>query len=141
MNLWRRVPTPVEAPPTPVIGNSSGWSPSPAVQYGPGVCWPEAQPPAIPTGTRASTHVVLFFLTLFSMMVAGALQQGVNPLLDWGQLVHLVEGLPFAATLLGILTVHEFGHYFAARRWDVKASLPFFIPMENAYIPCMLGFQ
>ena len=40
-----------------------------------------------------------------------------------------MEGIPFAATLLAILTVHEFGHYFAARKWGVKASLPYFIPL------------
>ena len=65
------------------------------------------------------------------MMAAGAAQQGVDPFATLGSLVHLVEGLPFAATLLGILTVHEFGHYFAARKWGVKASLPYFIPMPH----------
>ena len=88
------------------------------------------EPRAVSTGrSRPATHVLLFFLTLFSMMAAGAMQQGVNPLLGLDQLVHLVEGWPFAATLLGILTVHEFGHYFAARRWGVRASLPYFIPL------------
>ena len=74
-------------------------------------------------------HGALFLLTLFSMMAAGAMQQGVNPFHGFERLVHLVEGVPFAATLLGILTVHEFGHYFAARHWGVKASLPYFIPL------------
>ena len=63
------------------------------------------------------------------MMAAGAMQQGVNSFYEFSRLVHLVEGVPFAATLLGILTVHEFGHYFAARRWQVKASLPYFLPL------------
>ncbi|HJP31397.1 MAG TPA: site-2 protease family protein [Candidatus Latescibacteria bacterium] len=132
MNLWRRVPTrPAVRLPTRHAGD--GWSSTPGVQYGPGGQYgPPVGTPvrAVPVAaTRTSTHVLLFFLTLFSMMVAGAMQQGVNPLLGWGQLVHLVEGLPFAATLLAILTVHEFGHYFAARRWQVKASLPYFIPL------------
>jgi membrane-associated protease RseP (regulator of RpoE activity) len=107
----------------------------PGAGYGPGAHWPRAEAPAPPPPvparrpTRPRTHVLLFLLTLFSMMVAGAMQQGVNPLLGWDQLVHLVEGWPFAATLLAILTVHEFGHYFAARHWGVKASLPYFIPL------------
>ena len=63
------------------------------------------------------------------MTAAGAMQQGVDPLSSISALVHLVEGIPFAATLLFILTVHEFGHYFAARRWGVKASLPYFLPL------------
>jgi len=36
--------------------------------------------------------------------------------------------LTFALPLLGILGVHELGHYFMARRRKVAASLPFFIP-------------
>ncbi len=79
--------------------------------------------------TSPLLHAALFLLTLFSMTAAGAIQRGVNPFFGPERLVHLVEGIPFAATLLGILTVHEFGHYFAARRWGVKASLPYFIPL------------
>ena len=73
-------------------------------------------------------HVLLFCLTLFTMTATGAMQQGVDPLSSKAGLVHLVEGIPFAATLLAILTVHEFGHYFAARYWGVRATLPYFLP-------------
>ena len=82
---------------------------------------------------------MLFVLTLLSMAVAGAMQQGVNPLGSMSSLVHLVEGIPFAATLLGILAVHEFGHYFAARRWGVKASLPYFLPLPLHINPRNIG--
>jgi len=41
----------------------------------------------------------------------------------------LYEGPAFAATLMGILTCHEFGHYIAARVRGVDVSLPYFIPM------------
>ena len=41
----------------------------------------------------------------------------------------LAGGIAFAATLMSILTVHEMGHYIAARRHRVDASLPFFIPL------------
>lgn len=87
--------------------------------------------PGIPVhyASRPTVHVVLFISTLFSMTAAGTMQRGVNPFNGFERLVHLVEGIPFAATLLAILTVHEFGHYFAARRWGVKASLPYFIPL------------
>jgi membrane-associated protease RseP (regulator of RpoE activity) len=82
------------------------------------------QPPS-----RRWLHLLLFVLTLVSVTAAGAMQRGVNPLARWSALVHLVEGVPFALSLLAILTVHEFGHYFAARRWGVKASLPYFLPL------------
>lgn len=40
----------------------------------------------------------------------------------------IIDGLKFSAGLLLFLTVHEFGHYFAARRHRVLTSLPYFIP-------------
>jgi membrane-associated protease RseP (regulator of RpoE activity) len=41
----------------------------------------------------------------------------------------IASGAVFAATLMGILTCHEFGHYLVARRRGVDASLPYFIPL------------
>ena len=38
---------------------------------------------------------------------------------------------------MGILTAHEFGHYFAARRYRVAVSLPYFIPMPLSMIGTM----
>jgi membrane-associated protease RseP (regulator of RpoE activity) len=40
-----------------------------------------------------------------------------------------VAGLPFAASLIGILFCHEMGHYLLARAWRVDSTLPFFIPV------------
>ncbi len=42
---------------------------------------------------------------------------------------YLMDGLRFSIPLLLFLTVHEFGHYFAARHHRVSATLPFFIPV------------
>jgi membrane-associated protease RseP (regulator of RpoE activity) len=41
----------------------------------------------------------------------------------------LAQGPAFAATLMAILVCHELGHYVVARRHDVDASLPYFIPL------------
>lgn len=38
-------------------------------------------------------------------------------------------GFPFAASLVAILFTHEMGHYVAARRYGVRATLPYFIPV------------
>ena len=36
--------------------------------------------------------------------------------------------LAYSAAVLGILGAHEMGHYLACRRYDVDATLPFFLP-------------
>lgn len=38
-------------------------------------------------------------------------------------------GFWFSIPFLGILTVHEFGHYFMAKKHKVEASLPYYIPL------------
>ncbi|MEX0680147.1 MAG: site-2 protease family protein [Balneolales bacterium] len=85
-------------------------------------------------------HTLLFLLTFISVSVAGtlfvghtaALPEGVDLLSGTGfyHLKEMVfwEGVLFAILLLGFLTVHEFGHYFAAVRHRITATLPFFIP-------------
>ncbi len=39
------------------------------------------------------------------------------------------QGFAFSIPFLGILTVHEFGHYFTAQYYKIKTSLPYYIPM------------
>ena len=42
---------------------------------------------------------------------------------------HLISlSIIYAASLLGILLFHEFGHYFACRYYRIDATLPYFIP-------------
>ena len=41
----------------------------------------------------------------------------------------LTGGPAFGATLMAILTCHEAGHYFVARRHGIETSLPYFIPL------------
>ncbi len=40
----------------------------------------------------------------------------------------VVAGWPFSFTLLGILTTHEIGHYWACRRHRVRSTLPWVLP-------------
>jgi Zn-dependent protease len=46
-----------------------------------------------------------------------------------------LAGLYFSIPFLGILTVHEFGHYLTAKYYKIKVSLPFYIPMWLGFIP------
>ena len=83
---------------------------------------------------RTWINVVLFLATLLCVLFIGA---GWAPQ-DAGMLegphnvlTYLLRGIPFAATLLGILLTHELSHYFVARRYGSPVSLPYFIPMPN----------
>ncbi len=77
-------------------------------------------------GARALTvHAVLLAATVLSATLAGVdvepRQLVANPAL-------FLRGLPFAATLVTILLVHELGHYLTCLRHRVSASLPYFLP-------------
>ncbi len=42
-----------------------------------------------------------------------------------------LEGFLYSLSILGILGAHEMGHYIACRRYDVDATLPFFLPFPS----------
>ncbi len=67
---------------------------------------------------------------LFLATVGTTLLSGTFPLPPEGFSVgHVLStGLPFSATIIGILFAHEMGHWLLARAWRVDATLPFFIP-------------
>jgi membrane-associated protease RseP (regulator of RpoE activity) len=95
-------------------------------------------------------NVVLFVATVFTTLFGGASFAGVNlaDLLrqawntgDWLRLLPaLLEGVPFAFTLLSILGVHEMGHYVAARLHGVQVTLPYFIPMPFSMLGTLGAF-
>jgi membrane-associated protease RseP (regulator of RpoE activity) len=73
-------------------------------------------------------HLILFILTFISMLGAGALQRGIDPFAEPSR---IVEGLPFALSLMLILLSHEFSHFFASHAHHTKATLPYFIPAPS----------
>src|SRR5919201_1310943 len=84
-------------------------------------------------------NVVLFLVTCLTTLLAGTSFFG-SPTFDAYRaspepLRWMLSGVPFAATLLGILVVHEFGHYFTARARGAAVSLPFFIPAPPMLFP------
>ncbi|PIQ99149.1 MAG: site-2 protease family protein [Nitrospinae bacterium CG11_big_fil_rev_8_21_14_0_20_45_15] len=52
---------------------------------------------------------------------------------------YLAGGFLFALSLVFILGIHEFGHYWAARRNHVSVSLPYFIPAPPFFIAGTFG--
>ncbi len=88
---------------------------------------PETSQPTLPDVQWREVRVplALFFATLLTTLLAGAYQEGGDPLRHPAD---LVRGLPFSLTLMTILFVHEMGHYVASRRYGVRTTLPYFIP-------------
>lgn len=73
-------------------------------------------------------HVILFVLTFFTTLLAGAMMSGVVP---WETPEEIYRGLPFSLTLLLILITHELSHYVMSRRHKVSVTLPYFIPAPS----------
>jgi membrane-associated protease RseP (regulator of RpoE activity) len=87
---------------------------------------------ARPGQSRAWINVFLFIVTVISTLFVGALYRQPELITNLGEAFlpqNLLLGAPFAFTLLGILTAHEFGHYFAARYHRVAVTLPYFLPL------------
>ena len=99
-----------------------------------------------PRRPRYWLHLLLLLLTFVTTSVVGAqLQANFNanlpvfrtgdsrlPLFPVEWLFQnpslVLRGIPFSLTLMTILLAHEMGHYLTAMRYNVAATLPFFIP-------------
>jgi len=79
----------------------------------------------------------LMIVTLISTTLAGAEWMYGKPLLyydfDW-TFDQVLSGFQFSLPFLGFLTVHEFGHYFTARHYNIKVTLPYYIPMWLGFV-------
>lgn len=105
-----------------------------------------------PPRERYWLHGLLLLATIFTTLVVGARMEfnflnNLPPFAVgdeylpffslgwvWAQPSRLLLGIPFSATLLGILLAHEMGHYLFCRYYGVRATLPFFLPA-----PTMIG--
>ena len=112
---------------------------TPFIREDHGVVWVHAIAQAeVAEPARPMLHLALFLATVITTLLAGAFEQEVT----WQQLLsdpsRILAGLPFSATLIGILGVHELGHYAVGRRHGMPVSLPFFIPVPPVP-PFLLG--
>jgi len=83
---------------------------------------------------------LLFVLTVLSTCFVGLgwsasylfFESGANPVAEAGRALGDPRVFPlsalYAAVLMTILVGHELGHYLTCRRYDVAATLPYFIP-------------
>ncbi|MEO0074566.1 MAG: site-2 protease family protein [candidate division WOR-3 bacterium] len=79
----------------------------------------------------------LFLLTLVSTLTIGSLNRGGNLFHNFKD---IFLGIPFSFSLLVILSGHELGHYFVARKNKVSVSLPYFLPIPHPLIGTMGAF-
>lgn len=104
---------------------------------------------------RWTLHVGLFALTIICSLAAGAALSGswtppptypglFGPFRSAGEFVLrlgqgdwrlILTGWSFALPLLAILLVHELGHYWAARRYHIDTSPPYFLPVPPTISP------
>lgn len=97
--------------------------------------------PPEPTPDRLWVHAALFVATFASTVLCGGLLVGRSLLWPTAPQsffeavallatpTYLADGLAYAVPFLLFLTVHEFGHYIAARVRDTRVSLPYFLPV------------
>jgi membrane-associated protease RseP (regulator of RpoE activity) len=62
---------------------------------------------------RLWLHILLFVFTVGSTLFIG--------------------GMWYCISIMGILLAHEMGHFFMSRHYQVRSSLPFFIPFPNLF--------
>ncbi len=93
-----------------------------------------------PPPERRWLHLVLFLLTLGTTVWAGGTLVGRELLYaEFGLRAFIWDGLRYAVPLLLFLTVHEFGHYFAARIRGIDVSLPYYIPFPLPFLSPNIG--
>ncbi len=90
----------------------------------------EAEAPA----TRPVIALGLLLATLLTTTLAGVMMSDATQGRLPNSFSALWVGLPYALGLMAILGTHELGHYLAARRYRIKATLPYFIPVPPAMV-------
>ena len=79
---------------------------------------------------RLALPLSLFFITCYTTFWAGA--DNWNPTLNFSanlSSVQFQQGMTYMLAVIGILLLHEMGHYLQTLRHHIPASLPMFIPM------------
>ncbi len=86
-----------------------------------------AEPHTIGLNGIPWTNLAMFVATVLTTLYAGSIwfYVSIESSLD------LLAGWPFALAVLGVLGIHELGHYVLSRYHGVQASLPYFIPVPT----------
>jgi len=85
-----------------------------------------ALPAALFVATCGSTFLAGMQVDPFGLLLAVGTGH-VFPLAFWQRIV--TDGAVYALAVMTVLVFHEAGHFLQARRYGVRCSLPYFIPM------------
>jgi membrane-associated protease RseP (regulator of RpoE activity) len=74
-------------------------------------------------------NIALFVATVLSTLFVGTSWYYVQDPFS----LDVLRAVPFTASVLGVLGIHELGHYAMSKHHDVDASLPYFIPFPSLF--------
>ena len=79
-------------------------------------------------------QAVLFIVTFITTTFAGS-EWVNNSFFPWNySWSDFLVGLQYSIPFLGALTVHEFGHFFTARYYGIKVTLPYYLPVWFGFL-------
>ncbi|GCF13321.1 site-2 protease family protein [Haloarcula mannanilytica] len=88
-----------------------------------------AEPVDTDTGGVPWLNIGLLLATIASTLYVGASAWYYIPVAE--DPLRIFEAWPFVVAMLGVLGIHELGHYAAARYHGVDVTLPYFIPFPS----------
>ena len=86
---------------------------------------PSSNDPQPTTLAQKNLAFVLFLATIFTSLEAISLLLGFDLVSNWGR---YQEAIPLTLGLWTILIAHEIGHQVVARGYNLRLSIPFFLP-------------
>ena len=89
------------------------------------VILPRTNDPQTTTLAQKNLALVLFLGTIVTSLEAASLLLGFDLFSDFGR---YVEAIPLSIGLWIVLIAHELGHWLVAKRYQIRLSIPFFLP-------------
>ena len=89
------------------------------------VILPKTNDPQPTTLAQKNLALVLFIGTILTSLESASLLQGFDLFSDFGR---YGEAVPLSLGLWAVLIAHEIGHRVVANRYNIRLSVPFFLP-------------
>ena len=89
------------------------------------VILPKTNDPQTTTLAQKNLALILFIGTILTSLESASLLQGFDLFSDFGR---YNEAIPISLGLWTVLIAHEIGHRVIANRYNIRLSIPFFLP-------------